>query len=668
MKKKTCKRGTALLLAATMLMSTLAGISIKPMEVKAAPATVIGAGYFQENKEDGSFLSAYNLSSADSTTGKIRFAGREWYITGQENGELVLLSSDGSRKAAFVASGSSNKYSNSDLTPDKLLTMFASNFTDAEKALMSTVTVETDENNNPSSKVSATGKLYLPNAKSPSSYGLAYTTIYLGADDSIEVFIGSGTKLSNCINNFFWLRSPSDGYDINALCVSPGYYVINSNASFGGVFVVPACHLNLSSVIFASAATAATSDNIAGTDLTGSADTFTLRYADTTSSATVTYNADGVKTTNENGKYLMVQTTDKKIYTKSITSDDQTFALCDIGVSALTEEDRVWVESTTDRVTYAKLATWAERKTVTISKEGNGTVTGDGTYTENTSATVEATADSGNTFIGWYKGDTKVSDDASYTFTVTEDIALTAKFTKDAPAEYTVTVNNGTGDGNYTEGATVTITADAAPNGKQFKEWKVVSGGVNLAGSKSASTTFTMPASAVEVTAVYEDVTQDNPTDDPVTYKIISGANSVYEEGSGELVIKGDGAYTKFKEVKVDEAVIDSTNYMVTEGSTIITLKAGYLQTLKEGAHTFEIVWTDGSAKTTFTVKAESIKEDSTTEDGAMEDSATVDTTSTEKDEVPKTGDNSPITWLFVLMIISGATVAFLGNKKRTLI
>ena len=95
-------------------------------------------------------------------------------------------------------------------------------------------------------------------------------------------------------------------------------------------------------------------------------------------------------------------------------------------------------------------------------------------------------------------------------------------------------------------------------------------------------------------------------------YKIIDGAESTWTQNTntdGSLVIRGDGAIAKFKEVRVDGVVIDVKNYTVTEGSTIITLKTEYLKTLPAGKHTFEIAWTDGSAATYFTVAG------STTED-----------------------------------------------------
>ncbi|OPZ16849.1 MAG: hypothetical protein BWZ04_03044 [Firmicutes bacterium ADurb.BinA205] len=82
-----------------------------------------------------------------------------------------------------------------------------------------------------------------------------------------------------------------------------------------------------------------------------------------------------------------------------------------------------------------------------------------------------------------------------------------------APSTYAVTVNNGTGDGNYEENATVTITADAAPSGQHFKEWTGADSLNFTSGSKTSTTaTFTMPANAVEVTATYENDTPPAPS------------------------------------------------------------------------------------------------------------------------------------------------------------
>ena len=86
-------------------------------------------------------------------------------------------------------------------------------------------------------------------------------------------------------------------------------------------------------------------------------------------------------------------------------------------------------------------------------------------------------------------------------------------------------------------------------------------------------------------------------------YSIIDGANSSWtQNANGSLTIRGNGAFSKFVNVKVDGTIVDPVNYTVREGSTIIELKADYLKTLSEGSHTFEIAWTDGTASTSFTV------------------------------------------------------------------
>ena len=73
--------------------------------------------------------------------------------------------------------------------------------------------------------------------------------------------------------------------------------------------------------------------------------------------------------------------------------------------------------------------------------------------------------------------------------------------------KFNVTVNNGTGSGQYEEGVYVSIEANAAPEGKKFSNWAVDSGNVTIVSPDSTSTGFIMPAADVTVSAVYvEDV------------------------------------------------------------------------------------------------------------------------------------------------------------------
>ena len=86
---------------------------------------------------------------------------------------------------------------------------------------------------------------------------------------------------------------------------------------------------------------------------------------------------------------------------------------------------------------------------------------------------------------------------------------------------YALTVNNGTGGGDFAAGTQVPITANAAPSGQVFDRW-TTSGGGTFANANSASTTFTMPAAAVTVTATYKSSSNPNPNPAPTyTYRTL---------------------------------------------------------------------------------------------------------------------------------------------------
>lgn len=90
---------------------------------------------------------------------------------------------------------------------------------------------------------------------------------------------------------------------------------------------------------------------------------------------------------------------------------------------------------------------------------------------------------------------------------------------------------------------------------------------------------------------------------DTTTYSIIDGANSVVNLDKTELIIRADGDFDKFTGVKVDGELVDSNNYVASEGSTVIEFKADYLKTLDVGEHSVTVVFKDGIATTKFEVK-----------------------------------------------------------------
>lgn len=163
-----------------------------------------------------------------------------------------------------------------------------------------------------------------------------------------------------------------------------------------------------------------------------------------------------------------------------------------------------------------------------------------------------------------------------------------------------------------------------------------------------------------------------------VQYQIIEGANGSWNQNTDgrSLKIRGNGEYSKFQNVKVDGNIIDSKNYTVSEGSTIIELHADYLKTLSEGSHTFEIVWTDGAAGTSFTVARNTSGSNNTgsnntgnndnndSTDNSAAAAPTAAATAQELDKVPATGDPLGI-WLMLFAISLTGLAGMLARRKK---
>ncbi len=98
---------------------------------------------------------------------------------------------------------------------------------------------------------------------------------------------------------------------------------------------------------------------------------------------------------------------------------------------------------------------------VAVNAETGGTVSGGGTFESGKSVTVTATPNSGYSFAGWYDGGAKVSEQASYTFAVTKNVTLTAKFEKGVPAaQSAIAIKNFTAEKKVDYRTTITFTAE----------------------------------------------------------------------------------------------------------------------------------------------------------------------------------------------------------------
>ena len=260
----------------------------------------------------------------------------------------------------------------------------------------------------------------------------------------------------------------------------------------------------------------------------------------------------------------------------------------------------------------------------------------------------------------------------------TVKVGETATFTiavngTDLTYQWQIDRNDGNGWVNI-DGATAasytTSTVDISCNG--FKYQCVVS---NSAGTDTSNTA---------VLTVTENTT---PAPGSVDYEILDGANTSWEQNSdGSLSIRGSGAVSKFLGVKIDGNLVDVKNYTVKEGSTIVTLKADYLNTLSVGNHTFEIIWTDGTASTRFTVsKSDSGSAEQKDNDGnngkndntnntpatVPEDKNNNGTSGSQTDDnqqitAPKTGDNShTVLWISLLGVSLAGLLSMIYVRKK---
>lgn len=175
------------------------------------------------------------------------------------------------------------------------------------------------------------------------------------------------------------------------------------------------------------------------------------------------------------------------------------------------------------------------------------------------------------------------------------------------------------------------VWAAKAEDGYQFVQWE----------DENGKTVSTEPV--YKQMSVIKDVSLKAVFKAVPLYKIIAGANSTFiKDESGNLIITGNGPFNHFKDVKVDNVVLDPVNYSAVSGSTVITLKRSYVDTLSAGTHTIKIEWTDGSAETQFYVETK------------------------KQEENPDTGDHTNLQlWIFLMIISGGAASVSFALKHR---
>ena len=140
-----------------------------------------------------------------------------------------------------------------------------------------------------------------------------------------------------------------------------------------------------------------------------------------------------------------------------------------------------------------------------------------------------------------------------------------------------------------------------------------------------------------------------------LTPEIIDGkGQTMVVDAAKDLSFRSSAPIEFFQKVLVDDKEVAAENFVLTEGSTIVTLKASFLKTLGVGEHKLSVVSATGTAETTFTV-AEAANPTPTP--GSSQATTTTTTTTTSKpkkkagkETLPESGDST--------YVIAGAVLA----------
>ena len=151
-----------------------------------------------------------------------------------------------------------------------------------------------------------------------------------------------------------------------------------------------------------------------------------------------------------------------------------------------------------------------------------------------------------------------------------------------------------------------------------------------------------------------------------IEYKVIEGAEQTYTiKEDTEARFRIDADYSLFNnKVYVDNVLVDSSNYTSKSGSTIITLKKEFVDTLSVGEHTLKVVFNDGGeAETTFTIekKVENNNNNENNTPSKPEDKEEMK----DNGSNPKTGDNIMLYVAIASMSIIGLVATTIVAKKK---
>ena len=285
---------------------------------------------------------------------------------------------------------------------------------------------------------------------------------------------------------------------------------------------------------------------------------------------------------------------------------------------------------------------------------GTATVAAGTTITramEGVEVTVTAQAPDGKHFVKWVvkAGGVTLANATSATTTFimpANDVTIEAEIAENPVESYTLTVIKGTASvaagtpitDKIEQNTVVTVKADAPETGKVFDKWVVLEGNVTLADATKATTTFTMPASAVKIEATYKDAPPAHTHSYGTEWKY-DGTSHWHECACGD---KADTAAHSFQWV-IDKAATKEATGIKHEECTVCGAKRSentVIDKLPDGGNT-------GNAGSG----------DNNTDKPGKDDST----------KAPQTGDSSNLIGWLAALFVSGGVLTLLGvcGKKR---
>lgn len=264
------------------------------------------------------------------------------------------------------------------------------------------------------------------------------------------------------------------------------------------------------------------------------------------------------------------------------------------GVSVISSAATLTVETYTPPTTYTIRAD--------VTPAGAGSVSGGGSYTEGTSVTLTATANSGYRFVGWMEGDQTVSTDTTYAFPANSNRSLTAQFDRissgggDSDPTYSITLPSRVTGGElklsrrYAEkGETVTITA-IPDEGYELDTLTVTDSKgkeIDLTHKGGNEYTFKMPAGRVEIEVSFREIEVELPfTDVPEGAWYADAAAYVYEHG----LMAGTSATTFAPDATTSRSMIATILWRMA-GSPVVNYAMDYTDVAQGQWYSEAIRW-----------------------------------------------------------------------------